>query len=63
MPTLAGNKQLFHPSIPSLEAPFLSFDRKWAVLIRRLGHYIVYSRADVLFTVYKGIFHEWMKLK
>ena len=32
---LAGNKQPFHPSLPSLDAPFPSFDRKWTVLIRR----------------------------
>ena len=35
MPTLAGNKQPFHPSLPSQDAPFLSFDRKWTVLVRR----------------------------
>ena len=35
LPTLAGNKQLFHPSLPSQDAPFPSFDRKWTVLIRR----------------------------
>ena len=35
MPTQAGNKQLFHPSLPSEDAHFPSFDRKWTVLIHR----------------------------
>ena len=35
MPTLAGNKQHFHPSLPSKDASFPSFDRKWTELIRQ----------------------------
>ena len=35
MPTLAGKIQLFQPSLPSKDAHFPSFDRKWPVLIRR----------------------------
>ena len=33
MPNLAGNKHPFHPSLPSWDAPFLSFDRNWTVPI------------------------------
>ena len=35
MPTLAGNKQLFHPSLPSQDASFPSFDRKGTDLVRQ----------------------------
>ena len=35
MPTVAEKKQLFHPSLPSWDAPFQSFDRKWTDLIRQ----------------------------
>ena len=35
MPTLAGNKQPFHPSLSSWDAPFPSFDRKRTVPIHQ----------------------------
>ena len=35
VPTLAGNKHLFHPSLPSQDAPFPSFERKWTGLVRQ----------------------------
>ena len=34
MLTVAGNEQLFHPSIPSKDLSFPYFDRKWTDLIR-----------------------------
>ena len=36
MPTLVGNKQLFHQSLPSQDARFPSFDRKWTDPIRQM---------------------------
>ena len=30
-----GKKQPFHPSLPSWDAPFPSFDRKWTAPIRQ----------------------------
>ena len=35
MPTLAGDKHFFHPSLPSKEAFVPSIDRKWTHLIRQ----------------------------
>ena len=54
MPTLAGNKQVFHASLPSTE--------NGRILYVRGGHQSVYSRADILFTVWKSVFHKWKKI-
>ena len=64
MPTLAGIKQIFHPSFPSLDAPFPSFDRKWTVLIRqRWTSKCLFPRRRFLFTVLKKIFPKLEKEK
>ena len=61
MPTLAGNKQLFHPSFPLKDAHFhLSTENGRSKSVRD-GHQRVYSRAEVLFTVVKNIFPQWEK--
>ena len=68
MPTLAGNKQLFHPSLPSKDAPYPSFDRKWTVLNRRRWtskrpfprRHVAYSLVILISLIGKG---KWNNLK
>ena len=61
MPTLAGNKQLFHQSLPPWDALFhLSTENGQRQSVRD-GHQSVYSRADVFFTVLQNMFPKWKR--
>ena len=56
MPTLVGNKQLFHPYPPSWEAPFQSFNRKWTAVIRqRWTSKCLFPRRHIVYSLKKCI--------
>ena len=62
MPTLAGNEQLFHPSLPSYNAPFSTFDRKWTDLNRqRWTSKGLFPRRCIVYS-FKSLFHKWEKI-
>ena len=63
MPTLAGNEQLFLPSVSSQDAPFPSSDRKWTDLFRQrwTSKYLL-LRGHIVHCL-KSINHKWKKEK
>ena len=64
MPTLAGNIQLFHPSLPSKDAPFPLFGRKWTDLIRRIWtSKRFFSRRHIVYSLGNCILHRWKILR
>ena len=64
MPTLAGNEQPFHPSLPSQDAPFSIFRQKMDGLNLSEMDIKVFIPAPTFFiTVLKNIFPEWEKEK
>ena len=64
MVTLAGNKQLFHPSLPSQDAPFPSFDRKWTNLIRRRWKSkCLFPRGHIVYSLGICTFRRWEVLR
>ena len=62
MPTLAANNQLFHPSLPSWDALFPSFERKWKYLIRqRWTSKCLFPRRRIVYSL-KSVFYKWEKI-
>ena len=64
MPTQAGNKQPFHTSLPSQDAPFPPLNRKWTDLIhRRWTSKCLFSRWHFVYSLDNCILHRWKILR
>ena len=59
-PNLAGNKQLFHPSLPQIGRVFSTFRQKWTDLIyQRWTSKCLFPRRKIVYSVETCIIHRW----
>ena len=64
MPTLAGNKQIFHPSFHSHDALFPFFDRKRTdVIHQRWRSQWLFPRRHFVYSFKKFVIHSWRILR